>query len=110
MVRSKKTDPSKEYHFRLVSRSLADPLADVPGESQNVLQPFVPQNLRKKGRGPTAAPGTALGLSEEVFGVHENLNEEERELLKRAVSVHRFADRICGCFVGTDSAPSIRSQ
>ena len=38
--------------------------------------------------------------------------KEERELLKRAVSVHRFADRICcGCFVGAgDSAPSIRSQ
>jgi len=85
MVRSKKADPSKEYHFRLVSRSLADPLADVPGESQNVLQPFVPPNNRKKGRGPTAAPGTALGLSEEVFGVHENLNEEERELLNAKV-------------------------
>ena len=36
--------------------------------------------------------------------------KEERELLKRAVSVHRFADRICGCFVGADSAPSIWSQ
>jgi protein LTV1 len=85
MVKSKKVDPSKEYHFRLVSRSLADPLHDVPGESQNVLQPFVPQNTRKKNRGPTEAPGTALGLSEDVFGVHDNLDEDERELINAKV-------------------------
>jgi protein LTV1 len=85
MVKSKKVDPSKEYHFRLVSRSLADPLADVPGESQNVLQPFVPQNIRKKGLAPREAPGTALGLGDDVFGVHDNLNEEERELINYKV-------------------------
>jgi protein LTV1 len=83
MVKNKKgNDKSKEYHFHLVSRSLADPLADQPGEGQSVLQPYVKQNDKKKNRGPDEAPGTALGLGEDLFGFHENLNDEEREKLQ----------------------------
>ena len=40
---------------------------------------YVKQNDKKKNRGPSEAPGTALGLTEDLFGFHENLNDEERE-------------------------------
>lgn len=81
----KKKDRSKEYHFKLVSRSMADPNRDMPDVAQHVLVPYVPSNMRKKGVQELEAPGAKLGLDESVFGLHDNLREEDREQYRKRI-------------------------
>jgi len=89
MGKAKKQDKANQHHFQLVGRSLTDPLHDVEGESQSVLAPFVPTNNRhKKAGAPASAPGTASalqGFTADMFGIHEGLNETDRELLEARV-------------------------
>lgn len=81
----KKTDRTKQFHFKLVNRSMADPDHDMPDAGQHVLVPYVPSNLKKKGFQELEAPGAKLGLDDSVFGIHDNLGEDEKERYERRI-------------------------